>query len=335
MSDKYLDKPGISELWTATKKYVEDHSTSATKEIVVNAPIGAILPWSGGADTVPDGWHICDGLDETVDLRDKFILGAGTKHKQGDTGGSEEVTLTVEQMPKHSHAVPTSGSGVTNWIIDAKRANAQSTATQSTEQSGNSQPHPNMPPYLTLYYIQKISETPTDYVTEKRAQEIAKTVLPADGEPGQVLTKTDDGAEWKDNEIYSLEETRIGTWIDGDPLYRIASKVTLPNSSTSATVLTLKSGINIKKIYGSMVRILSDGEYVYPIPYSSNVATVAIYTWDSRIRIEISGASKEAFYSIPAIIVVEYTKSSDNESQVKAALPAFEAASASDAPKQI
>lgn len=30
MSDKYLDKPGISELWTATKKYIEDHSAGST-----------------------------------------------------------------------------------------------------------------------------------------------------------------------------------------------------------------------------------------------------------------------------------------------------------------
>lgn len=40
-------------------------------------PIGSIIMWSGTADTVPDGWHICDGEEGTIDLRDRFVLGGG------------------------------------------------------------------------------------------------------------------------------------------------------------------------------------------------------------------------------------------------------------------
>lgn len=70
---------------------------------LVKAPIGTIVIWSGTADNIPTGWQLCDGTNGTPDLRDKFVLGAGTTHNVGETGGNEEVTLTVEQMPKHNH----------------------------------------------------------------------------------------------------------------------------------------------------------------------------------------------------------------------------------------
>ena len=68
-------------------------------------PVGTIVIWSGTADNIPAGWQLCDGTNGTPDLRDKFVLGAGAAHEVGETGGSEEVTLTVAQMPSHAHVV--------------------------------------------------------------------------------------------------------------------------------------------------------------------------------------------------------------------------------------
>jgi microcystin-dependent protein len=68
-------------------------------------PTGIIAIWSGSVGTIPTGWLLCDGTNGTLDLRDKFIVGAGGTYAVGDTGGSNTVTLTNAQMPSHTHTV--------------------------------------------------------------------------------------------------------------------------------------------------------------------------------------------------------------------------------------
>lgn len=404
MSDKYLDKPGISELWTATKKYVEDHSTPVAREIVVNAPIGAILPWSGSSDTVPSGWHICDGQDGTVDLRDKFILGAGSKHKQGEVGGDEEVTLTKQQLPAHQHlqridvasftVLPFSSSTGTyeeqkgkdgmylrkSSMVENGYMSVNSTYNGlGTFDTGNDQPHPNMPPYLTLYYIQKIGETPTDYVTEERAQEIVKEygmpetddtlsiseenvlgvttpvngvisqedfdelpleeqnkglwIIPGDdGDMGGGLPS--DGAEWADHNIYSTQEVRIGTWIDGKPLYRIVIETTIPSvARTTTTLATIPNCENIWNISGLWQYNTGQHQPLNAahdtVGSELNFAYVFSYS-RSQVRCTANGQclGKKCW------IAIEYTKTTDaivSQPQIKMDLPQYGAASASDA----
>lgn len=125
-------------------------------------PIGSVIMWAGTLETIPTGWHLCNGEDGTIDLRGMFALGAGGTYNLGDEGGSEEVTLTASQMPEHTHytTVPTVenttgstyyGMGVSNKVSSLGPQNIQS------KKAGSSQPHPNMPPYKALYYIQKIT----------------------------------------------------------------------------------------------------------------------------------------------------------------------------------
>lgn len=147
---------------------------------LVNAPIGAIMIWSGAEDTVPEGWSICNGENGTLDLRDRFVLAAGDGHEVGDTGGSEEVTLTVEQMPRHGHSINLYDDSGTvaqyKYYITGQTGNTRY-ASYDTDKSGASAPHPNMPPYYTVLYIQKTGATPTDYVTEARVQEIVQAAM--------------------------------------------------------------------------------------------------------------------------------------------------------------
>ena len=75
-------------------------------------PYGVIVLWSGSVASVPSGWYLCDGLNGTPNLTDRFVVGAGNTYAVGDTGGANSVTLDATQIPSHTHSF--SGSGTTS-----------------------------------------------------------------------------------------------------------------------------------------------------------------------------------------------------------------------------
>jgi microcystin-dependent protein len=95
------------------------NASGAVSAVSVNGfgtvPLGGIIMWSGSAVAVPSGWALCDGRTSnsrtTPDLRGRFIVGAGsgavglTSRNVGATGGNEQTTLTVGQLPSHNHTV--------------------------------------------------------------------------------------------------------------------------------------------------------------------------------------------------------------------------------------
>ena len=75
-------------------------------------PQGFIGLWSGAANAIPTGWVLCDGQNNTPDLRNRFVVGAGSGYSVGNTGGSADATLV-----SHSHTINNhthSFSGTTN-----------------------------------------------------------------------------------------------------------------------------------------------------------------------------------------------------------------------------
>ena len=69
------------------------------------------------------------------------------------TGGEERVTLTVAEMPSHSHDLPVNSDPSAQGL---KWQNGYNKKTgMSTSEAGDSQPHNNMPPYISLYYCKK------------------------------------------------------------------------------------------------------------------------------------------------------------------------------------
>ena len=122
-------------------------------------PIGSIIMFNGRAEDIPQGWAICDGMLGTPNLVDRFILGSFTA---GGTGGSSTITLTAEQLPKHSHKVNAwygkSGStGGSNNGLQSSPVGQQ----VYTEETGNNEAINIMPPYYRLIYIMKIGTTAT------------------------------------------------------------------------------------------------------------------------------------------------------------------------------
>lgn len=151
----------------ANKAYVDAVAAGAGGGI----PSGGIIIWSGASDAVPSGWALCDGENGTPDLRGRFVLGASSGYSVGDTGGAEEVTLKVRQMPKHAHAAITETNISENGENTFFNPEAFVKTIFDTEplpnpdnpnfsgyitSTGNNEPHPNMPPYYVLAYIMKL-----------------------------------------------------------------------------------------------------------------------------------------------------------------------------------
>jgi len=153
--------------------------------------VGEIRMFAG--NFAPAGWMFCEGQllpiseNETLfnligttyggdgqstfalpDLRGRVPIHFGNGFTLAETGGAETITLTVNQIPVHSH--PLHGSmnvaadvnpgnrtvaqagtaGVMNFVEDVPGQNMSPAAISSV---GGSQPHENVQPYLCINFI--------------------------------------------------------------------------------------------------------------------------------------------------------------------------------------
>ncbi len=71
----------------------------------------------------------------------------------GGNSGEDMHTLTINEMPSHTHTFSKSYSGSGNHYGWPNNPNTRYSNTQPTGSAGDNQPHNNMPPFLTLRYI--------------------------------------------------------------------------------------------------------------------------------------------------------------------------------------
>lgn len=156
--------------------------------------VGEIRMFAG--NFAPAGWMFCEGqllpISENdvlfniigttyggdgqqtfalPDLRGRFPMHNGNGFTIGETGGSESVTLTVQQIPAHSH-VPTASTTTGDAVIpdnsvwasqgalDQFKSNPDPNvhldslmAPNTIGTTGGSQPHENMSPFLCVNFI--------------------------------------------------------------------------------------------------------------------------------------------------------------------------------------
>jgi microcystin-dependent protein len=144
-----------------------------------------------GGNFAPAGWLFCEGQllpiseNETLfqligttyggdgqstfalpDLRVRLPLHQGNGFQLAQTGGAEEVTLTIQQIPVHTHPfigaattgtatsasnnLPANSQNITPYINQAPDANMNPAAVSPV---GGSQPHTNFQPYLCIDFI--------------------------------------------------------------------------------------------------------------------------------------------------------------------------------------
>jgi microcystin-dependent protein len=150
--------------------------------------VGEIRMFAG--NFAPSGWMFCEGQllpiseNETLfqligttyggdgestfalpDLRGRIPIHQGNGFILAETGGAEEITLTVNQIPAHSHPwlcssgvasskSPAGGVGaVAQGDVYTTGFSATNFAPQAVGPVGGSQPHTNFQPYLCINFI--------------------------------------------------------------------------------------------------------------------------------------------------------------------------------------
>lgn len=151
--------------------------------------VGEIRMFAG--NFAPAGWMFCEGQllpiseNETLfqligttyggdgestfalpDMRGRIPIHQGNGFILAETGGAEEITLTVNQIPAHSHPfLVSSGSSTSanptgNVVAKTNDADVyfedspnQNMNVQAISPVGGSQPHTNFQPYLCINFI--------------------------------------------------------------------------------------------------------------------------------------------------------------------------------------
>lgn len=111
---------------------------------------GMIMLWHGSVESIPSGWHICDGTMGTPDLKNKFVFGGGGASPPGTIGGT--VTHVHDFTGDgHTHFLP---YGTDVDTVDP--AGDADPTTSSTPATGTTDFETHLPPYYVLAYIMKL-----------------------------------------------------------------------------------------------------------------------------------------------------------------------------------
>ena len=158
------------------------------KENTDGGDIGLIQLWSGSG--VPEGYVLCDGSQVSIaeypelykaigdkyntastkagyisvpDLRGRFVVGYDPSNQDyntiGNMGGEALVTLTLDQIPPHSHKITFKEE---KWGDNGNKrpfpnhTRPDSGYTADTQVTGGGSAHENRPPYFVLAYIIKL-----------------------------------------------------------------------------------------------------------------------------------------------------------------------------------
>ena len=109
-------------------------------------PSGVIALWHGLLANIPSGWVLCDGNNDTPDLRGLFVVGANAGVEPGNTGGAVS----------HLHAVNIqSGLAGGLRVNPGTSAGNASSPSHSHNVSGNTELENHLPPYYSVAFIMK------------------------------------------------------------------------------------------------------------------------------------------------------------------------------------
>lgn len=209
-------------------------------------PIGAVVELA--SNTVPNNWLLCNGQavsrteyaglfraigttwgagdgSTTFNVPNRaglIAIGAGTHIDTNGTSktfvlgqeyGEYNHTLTTQEMPSHNHTVPidsfVNNDSQTNQLRGGHIAeNVGAGINYPTNSAGGSQSHNNIQPSIATNFI----------IKARQSAGVSASVIQEDGTPNETDVYSSEAVEAK--LTYSTTEQKVGTWIDGNPIYR-------------------------------------------------------------------------------------------------------------------
>lgn len=218
---------------TERERIAVENSNNQYLQALAHVAVGTIYPFAGQEE--PDTFMFCDGRELDIveysklfsvigytyggsgdffnlpDLRGKTLVGRNENDNDffavGKIGGEKEHTLTIDEMPSHTHGLrleweQNEGGGIVDTWSDTSNARVDMDGTQ-TKSTGGNQPHNNMPPYMIVNYIIKVSQKAPDNYYSKLIEEMMVQMEDA-------VEQTEENAQ-KTEQAYSDFLNQLGT----------------------------------------------------------------------------------------------------------------------------
>lgn len=127
-------------------------------------PVGYIFQWDAvdGSDVdLSTAKKVAAhfGIGTWEQIKDTFLLSCGDKHTAGEIGGAETHTITIDEMPSHTHSILAKAerSAGTTWNGTIGTSDAEETTSPLIGETGGNQPFSIMPPYKAVYVWKRIA----------------------------------------------------------------------------------------------------------------------------------------------------------------------------------
>lgn len=279
-------------------------------------PIGSIISYLGS--TAPEGYLICDGAEYPIadysQLAAFFEKELGAKNHFGGDGTS---TFAVpdfrnlflrgfhgESEEKLSGEIGAKQEGTEHYNIiptnDGFRASSRFSVNESESPVPNAD---KMIGGLVSASATAMNHTGTKVYDSYTSRPVNAAV--------QYCIKAIESTAAIDasNDVYSTEETRIGTWIDGKPLYRKVFVGPFAGVNVSTVVGTETPDVDAVT-YLSAITLLTNGYWTpFPYPPSTTVYSVCQFNdADHKIYIQTNSS---LFVGHDVYVVMHYTKTTD------------------------
>ena len=286
-------------------------------------PIGSIVPY--GSRFAPTNWLICDGSAVSRTTYSELFAVIGTSFGSGDgsttfnlpnlkgkvpvgynssdtdfdtmgeTGGEKKHTLTVDEMPSHNHKVYRSGGQTAGYGSLFQNTSSTTELTANVvDNTGGGQAHNNLQPYQVVCYIIKAKQS---------AGVVANVSNVYSG--SQSNTYSCNYINDAIMDTYSTTPQIIGSWINGDAIYRkVIDFGNLPNNEGKIVSSGITGSVIVTRLYGTS---LGTGGNCFPLPYVN-----MYYPGDNTELVWLGGSNEVRITTTSdkssqyAYVVVEY-----------------------------
>ena len=292
--------------------YTAGTGIDITGNVITNTQTSA--EWGNITGTLSDQTDLKNALDDKADT--SSLSSVATSGSYTDLSDKPSIPTNTSDLTNDSGFIDKDVNNLTNYdtstAVDTKISNSEEVLIGSD--SGIKASHelwvdPNdVTPIVN-------SEISNSYGTAQNlgySQEYSNTTFATKDVATQSsngLMSSTDKAKLDNGEVYSTTETRIGTWIDGKPLYRKVFTLTNIVSSTSNTDFVDLASMHVKGVvhlYG-IYDAVGIGQFPIPLTDSDQNYCVLFVNYANQIR----GRFVNAAPTINAKIIIEYTKSTD------------------------